>query len=116
MKTRIVAFITWTLITVLAAGALSVSIPQVLGGTTLTVLTGSMQPAINPGDIVAVFPVYPSDLRTGDIVTFQPSSGDPTLITHRIVAANGATFVTRGDANTANDPELIADQIQGRVV
>lgn len=114
------ASVSWTLIALLAAAALAIAVPRILGGTTLTVLTGSMQPSIDPGDMIAVVPVEPEDLRRGDVVTFQPHSGDPMLITHRIVAVDGApgerTFITRGDANSANDPEIVAAQVQGRVV
>lgn len=115
------AFAGWALIALLAAVVALVGAPRLFGGTTLTVLTGSMQPGISPGDVVAVVPVDPDDLTAGDIVTFQPVSGDPTLITHRIIGISQSSsgersFVTRGDANSADDPEIVADQIQGRVL
>lgn len=120
MKAKVLAFTSWTLIALLAAAALAIAVPRILGGTTLTVLTGSMQPAINPGDVVAVIPTDPAELHEGDVVTFQPNSGDPLLITHRVITVDNTTgeptFVTRGDANSADDPEIIAAQIQGRVL
>lgn len=120
MKAKILAFASWTLIALLVVAALVVAVPRLLGGTTLTVLTGSMQPAINPGDVVAVIPTAPADLSPGDVVTFQPNSGDPMLITHRIIAVQGTstdpTFITRGDANSADDEEIFAEQVQGCVL
>ncbi|MBR7539807.1 S26 family signal peptidase, partial [Mycobacterium tuberculosis] len=59
-------------------------VPKVMNGAALTVLTGSMEPTYEPGDIVVSVPQ--EQYRIGDPVTFQPRSGDPMLITHRIVA------------------------------
>lgn len=104
---------------VVLAGAVVV-VPRVLGATPLTVLSGSMEPALSPGDVVVVRPVDPDELRTGDVVTVQPVSGDPTLVTHRVVqvdrdGADVTGLVTRGDANGAADAPLVPDQVMGRV-
>lgn len=92
-------------------------IPRVLDGAALTVLTGSMEPTYHPGDMVISAPK--DRYAVGDVVTFQPVSNDPTLITHRIVAvrttADGNEYVTRGDANTADDKPIVADQVMGSV-
>ena len=66
----------------LAAGLL---VPRAMGGTTLAVLSGSMEPTIKAGDLIGVRSVDPESLTVGDIVTLQPESGNPTLVTHRIV-------------------------------
>ncbi|MFZ4841622.1 signal peptidase I [Mycetocola saprophilus] len=104
---------------VLVSAAVTV-VPLVIGAVPLTVLTGSMQPTIRPGDIVVSAPVEASRLSVGDVVTFQPISNDPTLITHRIrsmsAGDSGVRLVTRGDANGADDPEIGADQVRGRVL
>ncbi|WP_187976068.1 signal peptidase I [Mycetocola sp. JXN-3] len=104
---------------VLVSAAVTV-VPLVIGAVPLTVLTGSMQPTIRPGDIVVSAPVEASQLSVGDVVTFQPISNDPTLITHRIrsmsAGDSGVRLVTRGDANGADDPEIGADQVRGRVL
>lgn len=98
---------------------LVVAVPLATGATTLTVLTGSMEPTIAPGALVAVKPVQPSDIQVGDIVTFRPDSGSEDLITHRVVAihvgAQGTQWVTRGDANNTDDPPITAEQIRGTV-
>lgn len=59
-------------------------VPRVMNGAALTVLTGSMEPTYEPGDIVVSVPQ--DSYNIGDPVTFQPRSGDPMLITHRVVA------------------------------
>ncbi len=110
------------LLVVVAAVAVLVVVPKALGGTTLTVLTGSMEPTFSPGDVVAVRTVSDpaAEVHVGDVVTFQPVSGDPTLVTHRVVAkrisAAGTTFVTRGDANGADDDPIEPAQIQAVAV
>lgn len=120
MRSKIATVVGWLVIAVIVAGAAVMTVPRLMGGATLTILTGSMQPTLNPGDVIAVTPVADAKLRLGDIVTFQPVSGDPTLITHRIVDIDSSpaerVFVTRGDANSADDPPIIGEQIQGRVL
>ncbi|WP_052436659.1 signal peptidase I [Georgenia sp. SUBG003] len=113
--------VTTTVLVVAVALAVALAlVPRLLGGGALTVLTGSMEPTLSPGDMVVVRPVEVGDVGIGDVVTFQPVSDDPTLITHRVVAkqvgSSGTTFVTRGDANGADDAPIVADQIMGEVV
>ena len=103
----------------LAVFGLVVLVPAVTGATTLTVLTGSMEPTIKPGALVAVKPVDAADLKIGDVVTFRPESDSDILITHRIVAQSvgqdGTEFITQGDANNAQDEPIVAEQIRGKV-
>ena len=99
--------------------ALAVAVvPRAMGGSALTVLSGSMEPTYSAGDMVISVPQ--DRYRVGDVVTFQPVSGDPTLITHRIVGTRmglgGTEYITRGDANGADDAPISADQVMGRVL
>lgn len=99
----------------LLAAAVAV-VPRVLGGAALTVLTGSMEPTYSPGDMVVSVPQ--DQYEVGDVVTFQPVAGDPTLITHRVVGVTlGAetAYITRGDANGADDDPVSPEQVMGRV-
>lgn len=96
-------------------------VPRVVGAVPLTVLTGSMEPALAPGDLVVVRPAPADDIRVGDVITFQPVSDDPALVTHRVtgltIESGGVTgFTTQGDANSAADDAIVADQVKGRVV
>ncbi|MFF2620422.1 signal peptidase I [Oerskovia jenensis] len=107
-------------VAVLALAVAVVAVPKALGAVPLTVLSGSMEPVLSPGDVVVVRPVAADDLRIGDVVTFQPVSDDPSLVTHRVVgigSTGGAagSFTTRGDANGADDEPIVADQVVGRV-
>lgn len=91
------------------------------GHPILTVLSGSMVPVFNPGDLVIDDPVDASQaarLVPGDIITFHVNGGSTNLITHRIVAVrhphaapgdpSGVLYQTKGVANNAPDPELVA--------
>lgn len=98
----------------LAFAALAVG-PRVLGYRTVTMLTGSMSPAIRPGDLVVVTPVPVTGLRVGDVVTIQAPTADRRVVTHRVTAveraADGTTAIrTRGDANAGPDPWLATVQ------
>lgn len=85
--------------------------PRVLGYQTSTMLTGSMSPLINPGDIVITRPVPVTDINVGDIITYHIPVEDQRVETHRVtqIAArpDGTVVVqTKGDANNGADPWL----------
>lgn len=96
-------------------------VPALLRATPYTVLTGSMAPAIPPGSLVVVRPVPFEGIAMGDVVTYQLRSGEPTVVTHRVVGVgtrgDGETVLTlRGDANPAPDTEPVTDvQVRGVV-
>lgn len=69
----------------------------------LVVSSGSMTPTLNVGDIVLVRPVDLEGVSNGDIIAF---SNGLNVIIHRVVGvdSSGECLVTRGDANSDNDP------------
>lgn len=89
--------------------------PSVFGYNLFYIVTGSMEPTIKVGDIILSKDADTKDLKEGDIVTFNGEEGDLNgkIVTHRIVSIydeNGETYIiTRGDANTADDPPHKAD-------
>ena len=89
----------------LGAGVLAaLALPLAFDMRPFTVMTGSMRPAISPGDVVIVQRIAPLDARPGDIVTFRDPEGTGRLISHRVrsirVRGDRVDFQTRGDANT----------------
>ena len=91
-----------------AAIALAVVVPRLGGATPYTVLTGSMRPGMPPGTLVVVRPVEAEQISTGIVVTYQLRSGDPTVVTHRVVSQGidglgQQVFRTQGDANSVPD-------------
>ncbi len=71
------------------------------------VLTGSMVPAINPGDVVITTSASTVRPKVGDIVTYTGKRFDGSKVadfTHRIVAGDGIHgFTVKGDANPSED-------------
>ncbi len=110
----------WVLIgSVAAVVAAAVLVPRLGGGTPYVILTGSMRPTLAPGSLVVTRPVAPAEIGLGSVITYQRASGEPTVVTHRVVAqgvsAIGEPVVrTRGDANPVVDPGWIRPvQIRG---
>ncbi|WP_435741560.1 signal peptidase I [Nocardioides sp. SYSU DS0663] len=99
----------WVLIlALLGVLAAAVLVPRAVGGTPFTVLTGSMQPGLPPGTLIVTRPADPEDIRIGEVVTFQVESGEPQVVTHRVIAvrtggAGTPEFLTQGDANQVPD-------------
>ncbi len=83
----------------------------------LSVQTGSMAPALQPGDAVVVRQVQAADLKPGDIVSFRSPADPGVVITHRIVKTDSAVgdIITQGDSNNAADRPLEPAQVLGRV-
>lgn len=110
----------WLLLLVLGFVLLAlVVVPRVTGAQTYTVLTGSMEPSIAPGALVVVRETPAEELKAGDVITFQPYSGNPAVVTHRITGVyydmpGQLRIYTQGDANnTPDDWALVPEQIRG---
>lgn len=83
--------------------------PRALHYQTSTMLTGSMAPLINPGDVVVTVPTPVNDIRVGDVITYHIPVEDHRVETHRVTEVlrnpDGTTAVrTKGDANAGEDP------------
>jgi signal peptidase len=84
---------------------------SIFGYSIFNVVTGSMSGTIEINDYVIV--KNTDDVQINDIITFT-SSGE--LITHRLVQISGGNYITRGDANTADDYSIAKKDIVGKVV
>lgn len=82
------------------------------------IMSGSMSPIYNRGDMVVVQQYNPEmDIQKGTIVQYAV---DGVSITHRVVdittTQGGPVYTTKGDNNTDNDPwHVTTDQLQGVV-
>lgn len=115
------ALATAVLVVVSTFAFFTVVVPLLLGAQTYTILTGSMQPGLPPGSLIAVRPVSIDEVSVGDVVTYQIRSGDPAVVTHRVVGTTSSTggdrlLITRGDANDLDDPPVQREQLRGSVV
>jgi signal peptidase len=96
------------------------TIPDVIGYFPLVVLSDSMYPTFESGDLVIYHKVSAQDVSEGDIIVFyDPADASrQTLVTHRvveIVTENGENkYRTKGDANNTEDQNLVTtDDIVG---
>lgn len=86
------------------------------------VISGSMLPEYKVGDIIIVKKVSPKDLKKGDDVTYlgRFANLNGLIVTHKIVDLRQEDgkyyYVTKGDANSIEDPEIEYDDIYGKVV
>ncbi len=90
--------------------------PHVFGYRTMTMLTSSMAPQIEPGDITIVTPITVSEVTEGMVISYHIPVADHSVVTHRVVSvesgpAGTVTVQTKGDANEAVDPWTA--QLQG---
>lgn len=90
------AFLFWALVT----------LP--FGLTVTTVASGSMEPRILTGDVVAALPVPESALRERQVILFDDPAVPDRLRLHRIIGLSSAGIETQGDANPSPDPMLVA--------
>jgi signal peptidase I len=83
-------------------------LPQTGWYRPVTVLSGSMQPAFSPGDMVVVMPEPVSAVRVGQVISYRIPVGDHHVQSHRVIEVlrrNGDVSVrTKGDANKTPDP------------
>jgi signal peptidase len=88
--------------------------PKIFGKEIMSVLSGSMEPGIQTGSIIAVTPVSPDQqgtFKAGDVITFRSADDPNMLITHRIVSVKDTSssreYITKGDNNDSEDPKSI---------
>ena len=92
-------------------------IPTFFGYKVFDVLTGSMEPTIPEGSLIIIKETPQNEIENGDVITFR-FEGQDSIVTHRIVEVinDGQEFITKGDANNANDSRPIKyNEIEGVV-
>jgi signal peptidase len=90
------------------------AVPDIVGAEHSYVVTsGSMAPALTPGDAIIVDDTDPAAIREDDIITYR-QPGEETTTTHRVVDVRQGddtlAFQTKGDANEDPDPQPVAAQ------
>ncbi len=109
------------LVLVVAVAFAAIIVPRAAGGTALTVLSSSMEPKYPIGTMVVIRPAAAVDINVGDVITYQITSGDPTVATHRVIEKGlrhdgEIQFITQGDNNSVPDPEPVREvQVRGAV-
>ena len=74
----------------------------------MIVLTDSMDPEIQSGDLIFCHTVEAEAVQVGDIISFyDPMGNGSTVVTHRVMEikdeGTGLSFITKGDNNNTED-------------
>ena len=95
----------------------SEDVPNVAGTLPLIVLTDSMYPVIESGDLIICRTEEPENIQGGDVIAFfDPAGNGSSIVTHRVVEVteqNGEiAWRTKGDNNNTEDRLLVpADKL-----
>ena len=86
-------------------------LPMPFGYGAAVVLSGSMEKELSVGDLIIVTEDDAYDV--GEVVVFQDGE---SLVVHRVVAVDGDSVTTKGDANNAEDAPISKELIKGKVL
>lgn len=91
-------------------------IPSVFGVSPVIVLSGSMSPEFEAGDLIFIQKTDPYTLQVNDVICFME---EETAVTHRIMEVQredgSILYVTQGDANNVEDARPVSpEQVQGK--
>ncbi len=113
---KIASVLSTVLIIILLVLIAAIGVPKVFGIRLFTVLSPSMAPEYQPGDLVYTVPTDAKEIEIGDVVTFVINE-KLDVATHRVFSKdeNSENFVTKGDANKNADGAILAENIVGVV-
>ena len=95
----------------------SEEVPNVAGTLPLIVLTDSMYPLIESGDLIICHTEEPENIEAGDVIAFfDPAGNGSSIVTHRVMEVveedGGIKWRTKGDNNNTEDRLLVpADKL-----
>ncbi len=76
-----------------------------MGYRPMVVISGSMEPSINIGDLVLTVPLKHGLPKIGEVIAYSLHG---KIVLHRVIAYGpGDTIITKGDANNAPDPHPV---------
>lgn len=94
-----------------------------IGGIRIfTIISNSMLPSYEPGDILILKEENPSNIKIGDNVTYIGTNDQvkDLVITHKVIDRRKEDgkyyFITQGTNNEIADPEIEESQIYGKVI
>ncbi len=90
----------------------SEEVPDIGGYLPMIVLTDSMYPEIESGDLIICHTIAAEDVKVNDVISFfDPAGNGTSIVTHRvleIVEEDGELkFRTKGDFNNTEDKDLV---------
>ena len=88
--------------------------PGFFGIKSYAVISGSMRPNLEIGDIVIVKHVKKDEINNQDIISFRKND---LIITHRIIKIEDDQYTTKGDYNNVEDQEkVVYEDVEGKVI
>jgi len=95
-----------------------------IGGIKIfTVISWSMIPVYDIGDVLIVKEIEPQEIKVDDDIVYRGEKGTlkNKTITHRVVSIDKKEdgkykIITKGVANRAKDPEINETQVYGKVI
>lgn len=122
LKRYIVRILAITSLLLLFGAGVGLVVFQARDGKLLSIQTGSMEPRLRKGGLVAVTNVDPGAVQPGDIITFINPANKKQTITHRVVGSRDNPMmprkpyiVTKGDANSSPDTPVPQSAVVGKV-
>ena len=128
---KIIGNILYTLMFIIVVLMLLVVILQRVSNNTITiggfrmftVATGSMEPVYNVGDVLISKEVDAEEIKVGDDIVYLGEKGSfaNKVVTHRVISIEkqedgNYKIITKGVANTAEDPEIDQTQVYGKII
>lgn len=99
----------WNIVSTVLVGIVLVAAVFLMGSRLagyriFNIVSGSMEPAYSPGDLIYVKEVDPATVKPGDVITFVLNE-DLVVATHRVVRIDleKKHIYTKGDANETED-------------
>lgn len=105
---RIWNIVTWVLVSLVVVAAVFLMGTRLMGYRVFNIVSGSMRPLYNVGDLIYVKDTDPADVQVGDVITFVLNE-DLVVATHRVVRIDeeNQRFYTKGDANDTADSDPV---------
>lgn len=100
----LIILVTYNIYNYVCINILKQDLPTINGYGTLEVISGSMEPTIDVGDLIIVNTKY-DELKENDIITFYDEKG--SFVTHRIIEIKDGEYITKGDNNNSEDQGTI---------
>ena len=90
-------------------------VPNVGGYLPLIVLTDSMHPEIESGDLIICHTIEGDEVKEKDVIAFfDPAGNGSTIVTHRVIEIidqdGDLEFGTKGDFNNTEDKMLVPEE------
>ncbi len=113
IKVFIILLFIYNLYNFICFKVLKYNIVPINGYALLEVVSGSMEPTINVGDLI-IINTKEKDYSKNNIVTFYDK--EENFVTHRIISINDNKITTKGDNNEVEDGVVSINNIVGKYV